>query len=265
MRGAAGAFSLLLIIGIPAKAETLDEPSLIRALTPLAAGTVATVPDGKTLVLTDGTSIRLDGIDAPTPPIGHGLDEHFPLADAARETLSELAVGQKIAAYGHAGQDRYGRVVAQVLRDDGVWLEAALVANGAVRVQTDPERRDMARALLRHETEAREARRGIWRTSYYAVRSPDHLDHESGQFVIVEANVATLTEQHGALNIALSHGTLELHIRRAVVRLMPAAGLDPPHLANQPIRLRGWLRWAGHPIIDIDCPEQIELISTERE
>jgi endonuclease YncB( thermonuclease family) len=265
MRGAAGALALILIIGIPAKAETPDEPSLIRALPPLAAGTVATVPDGKTLVLTDGTAIRLDGIDAPTPPLGHGFDEHFPLADAAQETLSDLAVGQKIAAYGHAGQDRYGRVIAQVLRDDAVWLEAALVANGAVRVQTDPERRDMARALLRHEAEARDARRGIWRTSYYAVRPPDHLDHESGQFVIVEANVATLIEQHGALNLALSHGTLELHIPRSVVRLLPAAGLDPSHLANQPIRLRGWLRWAGHPIIDIDCPEQIELMRTEGE
>jgi len=207
----------------------------------------------------------LDGVDAPTPPLGHGLDEHFPLADAARETLSELAVGQMIAAYGHADQDRYGRMIGHVLRSDGVWLEAALLANGAVRVQTDPERRDMARELLRHEAEARTARRGIWRTSYYAVRPPDHLDHDSGQFVIVEASVAALTEQHGALNLALSHSTLELHIPRTVVHLLPAAGVDPSHLTSQPIRLRGWLRWAGHPIIDIDCPEQIELKRTDGE
>ncbi|HYD99743.1 MAG TPA: thermonuclease family protein, partial [Alphaproteobacteria bacterium] len=132
--------------------------ALALALTvpdPAAAEVAAAVPDGATLVLADGTAVRLSGIE-PGP--------------GAAAALRGLALGREVALEADgAARDRYGRRVAQVRRADGLWLQAALVERGLARVRGAADHRGALRPLLAVEAAARAARRGGWAGEGWAV------------------------------------------------------------------------------------------------
>src|SRR5215472_575503 len=108
-RGVAAA-ALLLAFALPLRAAPVE---------------VATIVDGTTLTLADGRAVRLTAILAPDPPLGW-KGGAWRLAEAARTALSNLALGHGIELRG--GEiDRYGRVVAQVYREDGLWLQGEML------------------------------------------------------------------------------------------------------------------------------------------
>ncbi len=121
--------------------------------------TVARVPDGDTLRLTDGRKVRIVQIDAPeletdcygqrarrtllriTPPGARVLLERDPVLDAV---------------------DRYGRVLRYVVVG-GADVGLTLVAEGAAEPYFfHNDRGRHAAELLRAATRARSARRGLW-------------------------------------------------------------------------------------------------------
>src|SRR5471032_99605 len=114
----AGVRCLLLLVWLvlpcaPGRAETSPE-----------TGRVTEIVIGDTLVLADGRQVRLVGIDAPKPPLGLPKDVPWRLAEAARAALDELALNRMVTLrFGDAASDRYGRVLAQIYRDDGMWLQ----------------------------------------------------------------------------------------------------------------------------------------------
>jgi endonuclease YncB( thermonuclease family) len=113
------------------------------------------ISDGDTLTVlkADRTQakIRLHGIDAPET----GQD----FASRAKQAASALAFGQTVTIAPH-GTDRYGRTVAEVVLPDGRSLNRELVRQGMAwwfRAYTPNDRE-----LERLESEAREAKRGLW-------------------------------------------------------------------------------------------------------
>src|SRR5213076_2420124 len=104
---------------------------------------VAAVPDGETLTLADGREVRLAGILAPRPPLGWPPERPWRLAEQAKAALAELASGRRVELRrdGDAEGDRYGRVLAQVYRVDGLWLQGELLRRGLARVATLAEHR----------------------------------------------------------------------------------------------------------------------------
>ena len=131
---------LLLFFQNPAQAATLS-------------GRVVGVHDGDTLTLLDAnrhqTKIRLAEIDTP--------ESAQPYGSRAKQALSDLVFGKDIRVEVRE-QDRYGRSVGRVYAGS-TDVNAAMVAAGAAWVYRqyshDPE-------LLRLETEARAAGRGLW-------------------------------------------------------------------------------------------------------
>jgi len=131
---------LLLFFQNPAQAATLS-------------GRVVGVHDGDTLTLLDAnrhqTKIRLAEIDTP--------ESAQPYGSRAKQALSDLVFGKDVRIEVRE-QDRYGRSVGRVYVGS-TDVNAAMVAAGAAWVYRqyshDPE-------LLRLETEARAAGRGLW-------------------------------------------------------------------------------------------------------
>jgi len=82
-------FLLLPVSALLAKSavETLE-----RGETSLAAEVV----DGDTLLLENGTKVRLVGIQAPKLPLGRAGFEAWPLAEEAKQALEDLALGQTL-------------------------------------------------------------------------------------------------------------------------------------------------------------------------
>ena len=161
-------------------------------LTPIGQAMVTDVIDGDTLVLDNGNEVRLTGIQAPKLPLGRPNFNEWPLAHESKQALEELALGQNIAFYGDENtQDRYRRILAQAVRNDGVWLQGTMVENGLARVYTFADNRRVADALYQLEKQARQDRQGLWALDHYRVRPsrPDVLVKDVGTFQIVEGRV----------------------------------------------------------------------------
>jgi hypothetical protein len=127
--------------------------------------------------------------------------------------------------------------------------------------------RDVAAAaadLLRSEAEARAAGRGMWTIAEYQVHTPEHLERWLDSFQIVAGRLAAAHRSPGRLWLSFSGApghALELAIPAAANRSFRAAGLDPTQLVGSEVRVRGWLRWQNGPIIDVDHPAQVEVLS----
>jgi micrococcal nuclease len=117
--------------------------------------------DGDTLEVAGVGRVRLLGIDAPE--LGRGFDTAAPLAREARERLATL-VARRFVRLELDGErrDGRGRVLAYVIRDDGLFVNAELLRAGFARISA---RRQLRRLdeLRRAEEEARSEHRGMWR------------------------------------------------------------------------------------------------------
>ena len=239
-------------------------------LTPgLAAGETAEIKaviDGDTLALADGRVVRLVGIAAPKPSPGTAPG-HAQFAERAATTLAELALTRRVTlAYGGRRSDRYGRVLAQIFRDDGLWLQGELLARGLARVVTHPDNRALARPMLEREGAARDARLGIWATPSFAVRRPEEVRRHLDSFELVEGRVERVAES--GTRSFLHFGPEDGRGFTAVVtpegrRLLAAARLSAGSLTGRRLRVRGFTRWWHGPVIETTHPEQIELIGPE--
>ena len=246
---------VLALLAAPALADRRDaDTAALWALPELRSGPVASVSDGATLVLADGTGVRLAGVEPVLAAPGGATRWE----DAARILLESLVAGHDVSLRGAAAApDRYGRVTAQLVRDDGLWFEGALLEAGAVRVE--PPALVLAGPMLAREARARLQHLGVWQSPLYAVRRPDELGRDSGSFVIVETRVESAELRSGIVWLELG-GRAAARLDRPAPHLFEAAGLDPLHLAGQTLRLRGWIRWQGRPVLDLAYPEAVETI-----
>lgn len=258
----------------PAAAAPLDALVAQDALTAGDTVAVAAALDGDTLRLNDGRELRLAGIEAPQPDLpradaANGPDDTAAVAaaaDAARQALAELTAGRSVTLYyDQRRNDRYGRMVAQVVAPTDVWVEAVLLQRGLARVHTARDVAAGAALLLQTEAAARAARRGLWALAAYQVRTPEDLSRWLDSFQIVTGRIAGQHRSPGRLWLEFAGGrnrpTLEIAIAGAANRLFRAAKLNPATLVGADLRVRGWLRWQNGPIIDVDHPAQIEVLS----
>ena len=91
---------LLLATGIAA-AQIPD--TFLESLEAGQTALVIEVVDGDTVVLSNGRQVRLVGIQAPKLPLGRPGFEKWPMADEAKQALSELVLGKNVTlAFGGA-------------------------------------------------------------------------------------------------------------------------------------------------------------------
>ncbi len=134
--------------------------ALILLAGPATAATVLSVGDGDTLRVADGPqrlTIRLDCIDAPETA-------QAPYGAASREYLPGLAPVGSVVTLKAQTKDRYGRTVAEVIRN-GRAVNLAMVQSG----QAFAYRKYLAAcnggAYLAAEAQAKQSRRGVWAVS----------------------------------------------------------------------------------------------------
>lgn len=232
---------------------------------------VTTVLDGDTLELEDGRRVRLAGIEAAKPPRNADPADGrvWPLAEAATAALADLALGRRVVLHGPAPVDRHGRLLAHLVREDGLWLQSALLVRGLARVHTRPDARAYAAELLAGEEAARNAGRGLWRSRVYAVRNAadaDELSRDRDSYQLVEGVVLAVSKSGG--ETWLDFGTdwrsdVTVHIGRAAMREVTRAGIDPLSYEGRRVRVRGWITLRNGPMIEISHPEQIERLERE--
>lgn len=236
-------------------------------------GVVTSVTDGDTVVLENGTVVRMIGTQAPKLPLGREGFPTWPLAPEAKAALEKLALSQSVQlGYGGERVDRYGRALAHLLveTDKGpVWAQLRMVEQGLARVYSFPDNRACLIQLFEAEGRARAERLGIWADPYYSVRAadrPEALLERTGQYELVEGRVL-LADQSGG-RVYLNFGRFWKEDFTAVIegpalRLFAEDGRDPLSLEGALVRIRGWVDNRDGPRIEITHPEQIEVLATQ--
>ena len=237
-------------------------------MTEVGGGRVSAVPDGETLVLDDGRFVKLAAIQSPRRPPELPPAALWPLEQAARAALAELVDGRRLALFvgtgGPGGSDRYGRLVAQLRRDDGVWVQGALLERGLARVATTVDARDGAAALYAAEQVAREAGLGVWRHQAYRLRDPGDVGQAVGRFAVVRGAVISAREVRGRVYLNFGEDwrrDFTARADKAAVRLFGAAGVSLTALEGLTVEVRGWVHRRNGPMIDLTHPEQLVMVA----
>jgi micrococcal nuclease len=255
-------FVILLLFMAPALARA-DAVLPFQASAPSDSATVTEVTDGDTLVLSNGVTVRLVGIQAPKLPLDRPNFKEWPLAKDSRRALEEMTLGRRLTLHPASRPiDRWGRTLAHLERADGLWVQGEMLRLGWARVYTFADNRSLAADMLALEREARAARRGIWAHPYYAILTPQQADKAVNSFQIVEGTVADAADVKGRvyLNFGADWKTdFTVVVPPRVRKAMARQGMDPATLKGRTVRVRGWLKQYNGPMIEVTHPEQMEL------
>ena len=242
----------------------------VRPETALRAGLTADVDHvtyGASFVLNNGQNVRLLGIKVPKPDESPFMKQAEPFGFAAKSYVEQFVKGHHLTLYfDKTPQDRYGRLLAHVVRDDGIWLQKAMLESGLARVYSFPDNRWGVRTLLSFENQAREDGHGLWSLPYYRVRTVDTLDGTTGSFQLFEGRV--LHQNQGRGTIYLNFGKdwkqdMTVKIGKSWRKAFEHDG-DMPDYSGNRVRVRGWIQSRNGPLISVTHPEQIELLSDKK-
>ncbi|HYC84221.1 MAG TPA: thermonuclease family protein [Chryseosolibacter sp.] len=118
------------------------------------AGTVIGVEDGDTVEVmlnNQKTKIRIFGIDSP--------EDGQAFSGKAKQYATVLCLNKKVKVIKHDAKDSFGRIVGEVILEDGRSVGKELVAAGYTWVYrkftNDPD-------MIRLEEEARKQKKGLW-------------------------------------------------------------------------------------------------------
>ena len=249
--------SLLLLAALSLPAQAARQP----AFEPGETVTVAAVVDGGEMILADGRHVHLAAIEAPHPAAPH--IRAWPYAAEAKAALEKMVVGREVELrFAGNRRDRWGRILAQVFVG-ARWVQGEMIRRGLARVASAADNRVGVAELLAREARARQARRGIWRDRFYAVREADEAGRYAGSFQIVEGEVADTAMVEGQLFVNFGadwRTAFSLRLSPEALRLFRREGITPASLKGARLRVRGWVRGGERPIIDVTHPEQIERL-----
>ena len=220
---------------------------------------VVEVIDAGTVLLDDGETVRLAGIEAAG--LGHG----GAASPDARQALAALVQGRRVGlALGGTGRDRYGRLRAHLVRmDDGAWIQGALLARGLARVHSLVDDRTAVDEMLAIERRARSRGLGLWSQSRYRVRAAGEAGAGLGSFQLVEGRVraAAVVRGRGYLNFGADwREDFTVSIGPRDRRRFEAAGIAVEDYEGRLVRVRGWVESFNGPMIEATHPEQIEVL-----
>ena len=213
----------------------------------IGTGTVASVRDGRTLLLADGRELRLAAIE---------------VTDDSRNALQSLVDGRDLRLKQLGPErDRYGRLVAfAYVGDSEQSVQQALLEQGQARVSARIGDKACADLLLRAERAARAARRGLWADPNFAPLRSENLARIAaarGQFALVEGKVLSVRESGATIYLNFGRRWTQdftVTIPKRHRREFATAGLDPKRLEGHPIRVRGWIEQRSGPVIEAARP-----------
>ncbi len=235
----------------------------------VGTGTVATVVDGRSVVLTNGREVRLAALEAPPTPLPGESGPQAAAGLAAKAALEALVAGKDVVLRQRAPvTDRYGRTVAHLfLTRDGTEqpVADALLERGFVRVSGDVGDPACAAELLSRERVARDGKLGLWGEPYYVIigaGSGAELLADRGRFTVAEGKVLSVRESGGTIFVNFGRRwsqALTVTVLKRRERIFTGAGIDLRNLASRQVRVRGWVEERNGPRIEATRPEQIEI------
>lgn len=250
----------LLLAAVTVGGAHAQERAAVKSAAPATAGCrfedaghgrVRAVLDGRTLVLEDGREVVLSGLVLPQEERGG------PAKDNNKAALEALLGGRAVVLKRLAPDaDRYGRLPAHVFAGDD-WVQQKLLAAGHALVAARVGDFACAARLLQAERAARGAKLGLWADPSQAPRQaadPASILAQRGRFTLVEGRVVSVRE---------SGGTIYVNFGRRWSEDFTATLLRRNEKTSRNIRMRGVIEDRGGPWIELNRPEQIEIVGND--
>jgi micrococcal nuclease len=233
-------------------------PDPLAGLEPGETSRVVRVYDGDALVLDNGLTVRLAGIEAPA---GQRRGDRPRPAEAfskeARQALEDLTLGREVALfYGGSRRDRYGRALAHLRVTDEtgrtLWVNGEMIAAGAARVRTWPDTIALNDTLLAMEGPAREGGLGLWGLPDYAVREvAEQARSPVWGFSVLRGKANGHAWRSGTCTLTFADGFV------AAIERSDAIACAEWGQAGQ-LRFRGWQ--GREPAFDVSHPGLVEIL-----
>ncbi|HEY8963686.1 MAG TPA: thermonuclease family protein, partial [Alphaproteobacteria bacterium] len=156
-----------------------------------------------------------------------------------------------------------GETLAQVERDDGMWLQGALLYAGLAFVMTSPSNPDVADKMYELEIDARKRGAGLWGDPRWRVLNPKEASDYANEYRIVEGKVFSTAMRNNTFYINFDRDwktdfTVSIASDRRIA--FAKAGMDMQKLNGKTLRVRGWIRNYNGPMLEITHPQQIEVL-----
>jgi endonuclease YncB( thermonuclease family) len=212
---------------------------------------VAYVYDGDTLRTAKGERIRLLGINSPEVPNNDQPGQS--MGGEAKQRLTELVDGKLVQLkMDKEKQDIYGRTLAHIYLRNGIWINAQMVREGLAHVYTFAPNFRRVNELLQAEVEARNSKRGIWKTERFRMLDGNSVSKRHiGQFRVARGTVSTIRKWQFRLD------KLQVSVPRKYRQWFK----NEPLVHNgQKVTIRGTIRLSGkgHLYIVLHSPADLE-------
>ena len=158
-------------------------------------------------------------------------------------------------------RDRYGRLPVFALRDGSSEQERLLREGGALAmaVRLPPACRERLAAA---ETEARRAKKGLWRRSPVERAADRTLGDRVNRFALVEGRVVSVGDRERALYLNFGanwRDDFTVFLNRKDFRRHPEWLRILSAASGRTVRVRGWLEDRGGPFMRVRDVAQIEI------
>lgn len=215
---------------------------------------VRNVHDGDTVILGDGTKIRLLGIN--TPELDSATSSAESGGEAAKLWLKTRIEGHKIRLESDAeAKDHYGRTLAHLFAEDGEHLNLALVRQGLAVVSIFPPNLKYTDKFAEAQRQARQEQHGIWGDPAYAATPIVNLPQQHAR------GWHRWSGRPTALDYSKNYIRLIFSDRVDVIIHKENLNLFPPldNLVGKNLEIRGWAsRRKDHYSILIRHPSALE-------
>nr|WP_238621743.1 thermonuclease family protein [Ectothiorhodospira lacustris] len=217
------------------------------------------VYDGDTVRLSDGTRVRMIGLD--TPEIFRRENSAEPFGHEARDALIEILEAhdhQVLLVLDRERRDHYRRRLAHLFTPDGKSIHAELLARGLAVALTIPPNDWNLQCYRDAEAQAREAGLKIWEQEHLRVFNSQELPPDTEGFRQVEGRVVRLGESQRSHWINLE-GNVAFRIDHEDMIHFP--GLDPAVLQGRQVMGRGLVySHRGQARIRIRHPSDLQIL-----
>jgi len=213
---------------------------------------VAKVYDGDTFKTRNGEKIRL--LNLNTPEIQHRDNRAQVGGNKAAAALKTLILGKQVRlSFDKEKKDRYGRTLAHVWMQNGLWVNQYMIEKGYAHVYTFEPNTRWVKKLLQAEHIAQREKRGIWATKRFKLLNSKKLNAKFiGQFRVVQGKVDSVKKwsfRTGKLHVSIVKKARKLFRRPPALRL------------GQVITIRGKVRISsrGKLFLSLYSPQDLEL------
>ena len=227
---------------------------------------VLKVIDPLTFIGEDKIIYALSSIEVPNSQTGQS-----DMTKEASAALAKLIEGKDLIVYQTKRKDK-GRtnrmnqsLVHASLKQEHLWIQGELLAMGMARVMTTQSNPELVDNMLKAEADARKNKRGLWSNDNLQILTPENAQTGENAFGIVEGapKSAAVTNNMVYLNFSDDwKKDFTIGIPSSQRMAFSKKGLDPQQLTRTKLRVRGYIRSYNGPFIEIDHPEQIEILDT---